>query len=114
MAADASGMGNDGTLIGGATFEATTTIGPMSLAVEDMDSDGDFDFVLGEHTSDIVNTRTLIFENADGNGTTWIEHSITTGLEHHAGTQALDGDGDLDISTLDWFGRQMHVLENLN
>ena len=37
-------------------------------------------------------------------------------LEHQDASQALDldGDGDRAISSLGWFSRQVHVLENLN
>lgn len=46
------------------------------------------------------------------------EHNVAgaanLGFEHHESSQALDLDGDRDISSLGWLFRQMHVLENLN
>lgn len=80
-------------------------VGPMSLDVADMDTDGDLDVICGEHNlkhSD--KARLLVFENLGGKGTDWREHLVHQGDEHHDGAQVfdLDNDGDLDIVSIGW------------
>jgi hypothetical protein len=90
-------------------------IGPMSLDVADMDKDGDLDVVVGEHNlSDPSSARLYIFENDDGQGTSWTEHMLYTGDEHHDGTQVvdIDGDGDLDIISIGWTHDRVLLYEN--
>ena len=51
-------------------------IGPMSLDAADMDSDGDYDVVVGEHNlEDSANARLHVFENVDGFGNQWLDHT---------------------------------------
>jgi len=79
-------------------------VGPMSLDVADVDRDGDWDVVVGEHNlSDPSSAKLYVFEN-DGQGTTWTEHVVYMGDEHHDGAQVvdIDGDGDLDIISIGW------------
>jgi hypothetical protein len=90
-------------------------IGPMSLDVADMDKDGDLDVVVGEHNlSDPSSAKLYIFENDDGQGTSWTEHMLYTGDEHHDGTQVvdIDGDGDLDIISIGWTHDRVLLYEN--
>ncbi|MCB0108690.1 MAG: VCBS repeat-containing protein, partial [Caldilineaceae bacterium] len=90
-------------------------IGPMSLDVADMDGDGDLDLIVGEHnTANPQTARLFIFENEDGNGATWAEHTVYTGDEHHDGAQVvdLDGDGDLDIISIGWSHSKVLFYEN--
>lgn len=80
-------------------------VGPMSLAVGDIDLDGDIDVVVGEHNlADPASARVLIYENGDGAGGSWSRHVVFTGDEHHDGTQLvdIDNDGDLDIVSIGW------------
>jgi len=64
-------------------------VGPMSLDVADMDGDGDWDVIVGEHNlSTPANARLLIFENTDGVGGSWTPHTVYSGDEHHDGDAA--------------------------
>jgi PKD repeat protein len=88
---------------------------PMSLDVADMDSDGDFDVVVGEHNlQNPQNARLYVFENADGQGFVWDEHIIYTGDEHHDGAQVvdIDNDGDLDIISMGFGHSKILLYEN--
>jgi len=91
-------------------------VGPMSLDVADMDSDGDPDVVLGEHNYDKPETaRLLVFRNLDGSGKLWKKHLVHTGDEHHDGavTVDIDSDGDLDIISIGWSHPLVLLYENL-
>jgi FG-GAP-like repeat len=84
-----------------------------SLSVADMNRDGWPDIVIGE-TKDAH--RLVIYENVGG-GQSWNEHLIDKGKESHKGAQAvdLDGDGDLDIVSIAYFGfKDLHVWRNDN
>ncbi|MCZ6788601.1 MAG: chitobiase/beta-hexosaminidase C-terminal domain-containing protein, partial [Chloroflexi bacterium] len=90
-------------------------IGPMSLDVADIDRDGDLDVVVGEHNLGNPSAAKLyVFENADGEGTSWNSFVVYTGDEHHDGTQLvdIDNDGDLDIISIGWGHGQVLLYEN--
>ncbi|MEZ4515537.1 MAG: VCBS repeat-containing protein [Chloroflexota bacterium] len=94
-----------------------TPIGPMSVGVADMDRDGDLDVVVGEHStsdSDKVNLRVMIFENLNGDGSSWQQHTVYQGDEHHDGAHLadIDGDGDTDIVSIGWTHGEVYVYEN--
>jgi hypothetical protein len=94
---------------------STTVVGPMSLDVADMDSDGDLDVVVGEHNLDNPSSAKLyIFENADRKGLSWDQHLVYTGDEHHIGAQTvdIDNDGDLDIISIGWGHDRVILYEN--
>jgi len=95
--------------------EIADVIGPMSLDMVDMDSDGDWDVVVGEHNlSDPSSARLYVFENEDGQGGSWSEHVVYTGDEHHDGAQVvdIDGDGYLDILSIGWDHDRVLLYEN--
>ncbi len=93
-----------------------TIIGPMSLDVADMDGDGDFDVVVGEHSPANPDKASLyVFENQDGQGLSWKRHLVFQGDEHHDGAQVvdIDQDGDLDIISIGWTHSMVLLYENL-
>jgi hypothetical protein len=90
-------------------------VGPMSVDVADMDLDGDFDVIVGEHNAaNIASARLLIFENLDGRGTSWKRHTVYTGDEHHDGARVadMDGDGDPDVISIGWAHGRVLYYEN--
>lgn len=91
-------------------------IGPMSLDAADMDRDGDIDVVVGEHNlANPASARVYVFENK-GAGASWEKHIVSTGDEHHDGTQTvdIDGDGDLDIISIGWEHEKVLLYENIS
>lgn len=91
--------------------------GPMSVGVGDMDGDGDLDVVVGEHRTNNTNTtRMLVYKNANGQGTSWTQHLVYTGDEHHDGAVVvdIDNDGDLDIISIGWTHERVVVYEHLS
>jgi len=90
--------------------------GPMSVDVADMDRDGDLDVVVGEHNlSKPANAGLYVFENLDGAGSSWRQHSVHVGDEHHDGAQVvdIDRDGDLDIVSIGWGHNRVLLYENV-
>jgi len=93
-----------------------TVIGPMSLDVADFDGDGDLDIIVGEHNlKNPSAARLVLFENENGRGTSWREHIVHTGDEHHDGALAvdIDGEGDFDVVSLGWGHGKVLLYENL-
>ena len=89
--------------------------GPMSLDLADMDRDGDLDVVVGEHNLANPNSAGLfVFENLDGVGGSWSQHTVHVGDEHHDGAQLvdIDRDGDLDIVSIGWGHGKVLLYEN--
>ena len=68
---------------------------PASVSATDIDGDGDMD-VLGSST---LADGILWWENSDGTGTSWIEHTVDSDFEHvwSVSSEDLDGDGDADV-----------------
>ncbi len=69
--------------------------GPWSICTADVDGDGDMD-VLGAATNDETITW---WENIDGSGTEWIEHTVAIIIFGAWSVDAadIDDDGDIDI-----------------
>jgi hypothetical protein len=75
-----------------------------SMDLEDMDGDGYVDILTGDFTG----SKLVVAKNpGTGSFTAWTAHTVTTDtLPHHGGTQAgdFDGDGILDVASIDWPG----------
>ena len=93
---------------------------PVALRVVDMDGDGDLDVLAASFGSGL-----RWWENAapvprapnadgDGDGTTWIEHTVVGGFFYAQSVDAadMDGDGDLDVVGPDTPGDAVHWWEN--
>ncbi|MFO7658567.1 MAG: VCBS repeat-containing protein [Bacteroidales bacterium] len=94
-------------------FETTQDL--HSLCVADFDNDNDLDIFsgAGPMTSDL-RKRCFIWENADGKGTSWIQHEILSGYESiDAVCGDVDGDGDIDICIKPWKGNEVYYLQNM-
>lgn len=67
-----------------------------SVCSSDIDNDGDIDIMGTAYSNGII----TYWENADGYGTSWIEHVINENSSYAicVMTEDLDGDGDLDIA----------------
>ncbi|MBW2509387.1 MAG: LamG domain-containing protein [Deltaproteobacteria bacterium] len=55
-----------------------------------------------------------MFENADGGGRVWAQHTVYVGDEHHDGAQIvdIDQDGDFDIISIGWGHGRVLLYEN--
>jgi len=95
--------------------------GASHVDAADLDGDGDLDLAgASELTDGIYEQQADIawFENADGTGTSWIQHDVAPFFENASEVHAvdLDGDGDQDLvgAHLPSFGAsQFHWWENL-
>ncbi len=101
-------MGNgDGTFKTGVSY--TVGDNPRSLALGDLDGDGDLDLILADYSRAV----TILLGNGDG--------SFTAGSVNIAGITVsaiavgdLDGDGDIDITTGNRYADGVAVLINQN
>ncbi len=85
-----------------------------SLAVADFDNDGDLDAYSGGGPLSQAPRKCLIWENIDGKGGQWKEHTILEGKEcHEAKAADVDQDGDIDICTKPWSGNLHFYLRNM-
>jgi len=68
---------------------------PYTVVAKDMDADGDPDVLAASYYGDAVTW----WENSDGSGTSWTEHTVDDAVDGAACafTEDLDGDGDLDV-----------------
>ena len=69
--------------------------GAMSIYSEDIDGDGDMDVLGAAYTHDDITW----WENIDGSGTSWTEHTVDGYFDgaRSVYSEDVDGDGDMDI-----------------
>ncbi len=92
-------------------------VGPaqaQSVDVADLDGDGAYEVVVGEHTNPAVPGLQLQVYRQHNDGVTWIPYLVYEGDEHHDGAQLFDtdNDGDLDIVSIGWLHRRLMMYEN--
>jgi hypothetical protein len=81
------------------------------MDVADMDADGDYDIITGEHRG---TGKVVVWRNA-GNGSSWVAHVVSIGRESHLGARVvdLDDDGDREIVSIAWDHYQyLHLWRN--
>lgn len=88
----------------------TLTDGVASVAVADMDGDGDLDIVSASRYDD----RIVWFENVNGNGTVFneVEISTTTNGAISVFVADMDGDGDMDVVSASYDDDEIAWHEN--
>ena len=70
----------------------------LSVTTVDFDRDGDIDVA----SASFFDGRIIWYENLDGKGYIWQNHTIYTGLSgHYVSNADLDGDGDFDLVAVD-------------
>ena len=81
---------------------------PVALVAGDLDSDGDFDLVIGSGSG------AAWWENTGGDGSAWTEHLVATGLDgfHQLAVGDIDRDGDLDLAGTTFFDDTVRWWEN--
>lgn len=88
--------------------------GPRTTAVVDIDGDGDLDVVSGDKVF-IGLDRILWHENLLGDGTTWTEHTVASGIDdvRSVSVADIDGDGDLDVISASAIDQTVAWHENI-
>ncbi len=83
-----------------------------SVYAADMDGDGDLDILGAASTADDITW----WENMNGSGTSWTEHTVDGSFNGAYSVYAadVDGDGDIDILGAAYFGDDITWWENTN
>jgi hypothetical protein len=88
----------------------STTV-PNTVEPVDVDGDGDVDVVVASRGSN----NSAWFENANGAGTSWTRHSLTSPARlYWLRASDLDRDGDIDVVGSGELEDRISVFENLN
>ena len=89
---------------------------PHSLAVADLDGDGEPEIVAGEHDPHHPyrgRQRLYVYKKADNQGHAWTRHLIDEGFDHHVGTKLIELEpGRIGIISHGWNeGNYVHLWE---
>lgn len=85
-----------------------------TIAVADMDNDGDQDVFTAEMHQGADPDEVRIYLNLDGKGTKWRKQVVSTSGSHCARLADLDNDGDVDIFGANWSrSGQVDLWENM-
>jgi len=84
--------------------------GASSVYSEDIDGDGDMDVLGAAQNGDDITW----WENIDGSGSSWIEHTIDDEFDHAQSvySEDIDGDGDIDVLGAAWIDGHITWWEN--
>ncbi|MCD6588054.1 MAG: T9SS type A sorting domain-containing protein [Candidatus Fermentibacteraceae bacterium] len=90
----------------------STFYGARSVFAEDVDGDGDIDVLGAAYEKDAVTW----WENANGIGTNWIEHTVDGNFDGAQTVYAedVDGDGDMDVLGAAFWAYDITWWENAN
>jgi FG-GAP-like repeat/Secretion system C-terminal sorting domain len=85
---------------------------PMSVYAEDVDGDGDMDVLGAAYFADDITW----WENLDGTGLNWSEHTVDGDFDGAWGVYSadVDGDGDIDVLGAATFADDITWWENLD
>jgi hypothetical protein len=91
---------------------STSATGSRAIFPADMDGDGDMDLAAGH----FLGEETVWYENADGDGSDWITHVVSTHCRRPDKfvVADFDGDGDMDMITSCRVPHGVYWLENTN
>jgi len=86
-------------------------IGSRYANAGDVDGDGDIDVL----TASCLDDEIAWYENANGDGLTWVEHSITVNANcaQYVDSEDVDEDGDLDVLSMSYLDSKVAWHENL-
>ncbi len=89
---------------------ATNVQGAKAIAIADIDLDGDLDTIGIAQTSGHI----LWWENANADGSSWISHTVASGINNLADLAAadIDRDGDTDVTAVSSSGDSLLWWEN--
>jgi len=84
--------------------------GAWSVYSEDIDGDGDMDVLGAAFDADNITW----WENTDGSGTSWVEHTVSGVFDGAVSvySEDFDGDGDMDILGAAWDANDITWWEN--
>ena len=101
---------SDGSVFSAHTV-TTSAAGAQTVAVGDVDGDGDLDVLSASNLDDKI----AWYENTAGDGSVFTDHTITTAADSTSSVAVadLDGDGDLDVLSASTFDDKVAWYENV-